>query len=168
MWVRSTGVPSGARRVLPWGRKRSERVRTGVIRSGLSRAVNGRTRPVLHTLGNLLRDRGRHRRARWGRGADFLPLQFCRGSSDGSGLPIMRLRSPSPCGPRDECGSHEKVPEDACRLSKILSVLTMVGIFFYMTNGIKDMWISASSWGAFLDYVIYADDVLIVYSECDL
>ncbi|KAJ1185890.1 hypothetical protein NDU88_002676 [Pleurodeles waltl] len=106
MWVRSTGVPSGARRVLPRGRERSKRACTGVIHSGLSRAVSGRSRPLLHTLGNLLRDHGRHRRARWGRGADYLSLQFCRGSSDGSGSLIMRLRSPRPCGPRDECGSQ--------------------------------------------------------------
>ncbi|KAJ1156788.1 hypothetical protein NDU88_009505 [Pleurodeles waltl] len=99
MWVGSAGVPSGARRVLPRGQERSERACTGVIRSGVSKAVNGRSRPVLHTLGNLLRDRSRHRRARWGRGADLLPLQFCRGSSDGYGSPIMRLRSPRPCGP---------------------------------------------------------------------
>ncbi|KAJ1152457.1 hypothetical protein NDU88_005232 [Pleurodeles waltl] len=78
-------------------RERLERARTGAIRSRLSSAVDGRSRPALHVRADFLRGRGRHRSARWGRGADFLPPQTCRGTSGGSGSPIVRLRSPRPC-----------------------------------------------------------------------
>ncbi|KAJ1082584.1 hypothetical protein NDU88_002749 [Pleurodeles waltl] len=108
MRARSSAVPSGAPRVLSRRRERFKRARTGVTPSRLNSATIGRSRPALPPQASFLRGRGRHRHARRGRGADFLPPQSCRGSNVGSGSPITRLRSPRPYGPRDGCGSRSR------------------------------------------------------------
>ncbi|KAJ1204215.1 hypothetical protein NDU88_007996 [Pleurodeles waltl] len=92
VWDKSSGRTAGVRWVPGRGEvaARADALRRG---KGLSRAVFGRTRPALRTLGSPLRANEQPRRAWRGRSDELLPLWQRRGLSGSSGSPSMQLRS---------------------------------------------------------------------------